>query len=932
MKKIFFLIHAILFSSLLFAGEGIIRGKVIDKATGEELIGATIYLEGTTIGTTTDFDGNFSLPAPEGKHTIICSFISYETIKITDIEVNVDEVSVLNFQMGLASLGLEEVTVQAKQIRRTENALLVMQKKSATVVDGISAQQMSRMGDSDAASSLKRVTGVSVEGGKYVYVRGLSDRYSKTLLNGAQIPGLDPNKNTVQMDLFPSNLIENMVVYKTFSPDLPGDFTGGLVNIVTKDFPEKYTFQFSTSVGLNPQANLNKDFLTYKGGKLDWLGMDDGTRDIPVNVEDIPYYPSQKDKLDDLTRSFNKTMEPETKTSFLDQSHSISVGNQFDFRGKPLGFVAGLTYSRGFNYYDDGQKNREMLKDENATSLDNEQRFSDKLGEEEVLLGAMLNTSYKLSNNNKIGLTLVRNQSGTSRARTLYGTRNSDEIGMYFETRTLQYIQRAFSSAQLRGEHHFPSFHDLELQWLSSFTLSQQDEPDLRFFSNSYYPSNEGAAQYQIEQSKYDLPTRYYRDMLETNLDNKVDFTLPFNAFGAPSKFKFGANYVHKYRQFNDKRVVYWFQFAGSTYDGSVSDFLSDDNIGQSADAYINDGRYGIYIQDGTDDKNSYTANQSVMGSYAMIDMPVFEKLRIITGLRFEATNMLVESKDARKAKGELNNKDLLPAINLTYSVTEKMNVRAAYTKTLARPSFREKSPFASFDFAGGETWVGNPELDRTLIDNYDLRWEYFMQPGEIFSISGFYKSFFQPIEVVDNPIAVNPEITWRNVDKATVKGFEAEIRKDLDFIPYLENFRIGANYTWVKSEVSIDPQELASMGTGVDDTRVMMGQAPYIFNGYLGYSNDSIGLSANLGYNLTGEKLAVVVKGVTPDIFEQPFASLDFTLSKKFGKYISVKFAAKNLMNESRDELYIYGGKSYTYKSYNTGRKFSLGFSYLIK
>ena len=919
-------------TSLLYAEDGIIRGKVIDKGTGEELIGATIYLEGTNIGTTTDFDGNFSLITPAGVHTIVCSFISYETIKITEVEVKPDEVTVLNFNMGSATLGLEEVVVKAREIKRTENALLVMQKKSATMVDGISAQQMSRMGDSDAASSLKRVTGVSVQGGKYVYVRGLSDRYSKTLLNGAQIPGLDPNKNTVQMDLFPSNLIENMVVYKTFSPNLPGDFTGGLVDIVTRDFPEKYTFQFSTSVGFNPQANLNSDFLSYKGGKLDWLGMDDGTRDIPVDVLDIPYYPLEKDKLDNMTRSFNKTMDVETKTSFIDHSHSISVGNQIDVKGKPLGFIAGITYSRGFNFYDDGQKNREKLTDANSTSLDNQQRFSDKMGEEEVLLGAMANASYKLSNNSKVGLTLIRNQSGTTRARSLYGSRNSDEIGMYYQTRTLQYIERAFSSAQLRGEHHFPEFNDLELKWLSSFTLSQQDEPDLRFFSNSYYPSNVENEQYQIEQSKYDLPTRYYRDMLETNFDNKVDFSLPFTMIGAPSIFKFGTNYVYKHRQFNDQRVVYWFQFPGSTFNGSVSDFISDDNIGQSAEAYINDGRYGVYIQDGTEDKNSYTARQSVLGTYAMVDIPVLEKLRVITGLRFETTQMEVKSKDTRKDKGELDNQDFLPALNLTYSISDQMNLRAAYTKTLARPSFREKSPYASFDFAGGETWVGNPDLDRTLIDNYDLRWEYFMKPGEIISISGFYKSFFQPIEVVDNPIAVNPEISWRNVDEATVMGFELELRKNLDFIPYLRNFRIGANYTYVDSKVSIDPVELQGMGENADDTRVMMGQAPYIFNGYLGYSNDSIGLSANLAYNLTGEKLAVVVKGITPDIFEQPFASLDFTLSKKVGKHISLKFAAKNILNESRDELYIYGGKSYTYKSYSTGRKFSLGFSYLIK
>lgn len=934
MKKIIFLLTFILFNYLLSAQEGIIRGKVIDAKTGEELIGATVVLPGTDPmkGTVTDFDGNYTIEKiPVGKYQLVCSFISYDKKIVENVEVKPGDVTIININLGQATLDIEEVTVTAKQIKRTEAALITLQKKAANVIDGISAQQISRLGDNDAASALKRVTGISVQGGKYVYVRGLSDRYSKTTLNDAEIPGLDPNKNTVQMDLFPSNLIENMIVHKTFSPDLPGSFTGGHVNLVTKDFPEKFTFQFSTSMGYNPNSSFNSEFLSSETGKLDWLGFDDGTRELPAAANgQIPYQYVDDQKLHDVTTSFNKKMSPKETNSFTNHSHSVSVGNQVDFLGKKLGFVAGLTYQRGFKYYDDGFVGRYKLKDRNADDLGTELYFdTDKKGTIEALWGAMVNANLKLSNEHKVGVTLLRNQAGESSARYLDGMKISDDPEMHFETRAIQFLERSFQSTQIKGEHFFKGFNKLKVDWLSSYTKSKQDEPDLRYFSNSYKIRQDGSVNYYVSPSKYPVPTRYFRNMEELNFDNKINFSMPFKFIGFPSKVKFGGAFVYKDRTFDEKKIS--FQENENTYTGDIQNYLRNENIW-----YYNSETKGIYATNSetSDRRNSYEGNQSIFGTYLMVDLPM-NKLRAIFGARFEKTLIETNSLDKSLAKGELNNSDILPALNLTYSATDNMNVRLAVTRTLARPSFRELAPFASFDFVGDFVFVGNPDLKRTLIDNVDIRWEMYMKPGEIISASAFYKTFHDPIERTFNTEAANPELTLRNVGEAQLYGFEVEMRKKLDFIDFLKNFKIGGNFTIVKSVVTIDEQELERkrlFNPEFKNERVMYGQAPYIANIYLNYTNNEKGISSNISYNTTGEQLHLINSAGIPDVYQKAKPQLGFNISKQFGENISLKFSAKNLLDSETKQTYDYMGTEYTFSKYSLGRSFSLGFTYLIK
>lgn len=917
------------------SAQGILRGKIIDGETGEELIGATVMLKGTSTGSVTDLDGNYSIVNIQpGTYSAVCQYISYESQEFENVEIKDGDVTIVNVKLMTASVGLQEVVISAKAENRTEAALLTVQKKSANVIDGISAQAMSRAGDSEAAGALRRVTGVNVEGGKYVYVRGLSDRYSKTTLNKVDIPGIDPERNTVQMDLFPTNLIDNIIVYKTFTPDLPADFTGGLVNIVTKDFPEQYNLSVGIRLGYNTNASFNKNFLSYQGSSTDFLGYDNGTRSIPIDAQgQVPNYSGNtatNQSLTTTTESFNKIMSTESLPSFINASVNFSIGNQANVgkNGNQLGYVFGLSYKYNENLYTDGTKGLYKLNGKNDTSLNLLHLYNDNQGQQEALWGAVGNLTYKFAQHNKIGFTAIINHSGVSRARYLEGQKPSDDPNLLLQTSVLQWVERQLASGQLKGEHYFEDLSKMKIEWVAAVSGSYQDEPDTRFFTNSFYPNLESPYNYTIEPSIYKVPARYYRYMNESNYFGRLDFTFDLGNRTHAPKLKVGGLGSYKNRDFTEERIDYNWQFsATTTYNGDVTDFLSDQNIGTNYSGYNVNRTMGLYVQKPEKDnqRNSYTADQTIGAAYVMIDALAWEKLRIIGGLRYEYTQINSSSYDEQVAPGYLQNNDILPALGLTWQVKDNMNIRLNYGRTLARPSFRELAPYASENFAGGETWIGNDSLQRTLIDNIDLRWEYFFGSGEVISFGTFYKKFTDPIEVVDNPKAQNPELTWQNVDEATVYGTELDFRKRLDFWEPLTDFLVGINFTYIYSEVSKDTAEYP-FG---EATRPMFGQSPYIVNAYLVYDNRQLGLNVNLVYNVSGPKLMINVKGITPDIYAQPLNSLNLTVNKSIGEKWLIELRVKNLLNATYTESYQ--NFDNIYRQFKLGTTFELGFKFSI-
>jgi len=924
MQKFFTILLLLFVSVLAYSQKAAIKGTIIDKKTGETLPAVNVVLAGTTQGTISDFDGNYYLNnITPGVYTIKFVFISYESKEIENVELKAGETKVFDVKLGEAVLELDAVIVTAKKIERTETALVAMQRKSAVIINGISSQEMLKTGASSAAGALKKVTGVSVQNGKYVYVRGLSDRYSKTILNGADIPGLDPERNTVQMDMFPTAVLDNMLVYKSFAPNLPADFTGGLIDIKTKDFPEKLSLTFSVQLGYNPQANFINNFLTYSGGSYDFLGIDDGTRNLPDEAKgNIPSRYENNAKLNKITKSFNKIWFPKEKMSGLNQKYSLSIGNQKQVFGKTLGFFAGGSYSYDYKYFNNGFYGRYKLTDKNAEGLNSEyESQSWMFGQNNAVWALIGGLGLKLNDNNSIGLTVINNHSGQKNSNFSHFIDYRDNSDLR-QRRTLEFTARNLFVSQLKGNHKLPHFNNLKIDWIGSAALASQNEPDIRYLINDINTEN-GDTVYYVNKSMYSYPRRFYRNMKEQDYFGKIDFELPVTLFDNNAKIKAGFADTYKNRDYTQTQM----SFAENkiTRYSDMADYFADDNI---------DAVTGIYVQASQkdDQKNSYTGTQNVFAAYAMADVLPVSKLRAIFGLRVENVNMKTQNLlTVNSQSGTLDELNILPSINITFSPDDFMNFRVGYNRTLARPSFREKSTMA-IENQVGDIIIGNDSLKQTEIDNIDFRWEKYFNPGEVMSFGCFYKKFHNPIERSFNTEAINPEITWRNVDNAEMYGVEAEISKQLDFVSFFKNIKISANVTYVYSQVSIDSKELESkryFDPDYPSTRSMFEQSPWIVNAILSYKNDSIGLSANISYTYNAGKLVIVNPTGIPDIYSTPTNNLNFNITKQLGDKFALRFQIKNILDTKKTYYYEYNSKVYNYLDFGLGREYSIKLSY---
>ena len=1003
MKRILF-ITLCLISTASFAQKGSIQGTISDAETGETLIGATVQIVGTVKGAAADLDGNYTILGIEpGTYSLVCNYISYDADTIKGVVVTADQVTTQDFKMGTVGIAMEEFVVVARQNKGGSNYILNAKQESATLLDGISAKEIARGGDGDVAGAVKRVTGVTVEGGKYVYVRGLSDRYSKTTLNGAVIPSLDPRRNAVQMDLFPTSMIDNVSIYKTFSPELPGDFSGGLININTKDYPEDLKVEFSAKLGYNTNATFNDNFMSGNTGSQDWLGQDDGTRAIPgivqEGVNDIDFssfdqarqdaglsqdewdglsnsqrqeylYASRvqrNEKLSQQTQSFNKAWTPVQQTAGLNQSYGLSIGNKVKLFGNELGFNVGMNYKSENDFYDDGITGRYKLTGSvgNTEGLTMLQKTTDTRGDQSRTWGLLANLSYVFNENNQIGVVYMHNQNGVNSGRFQNGVKPDDDPNLFINIYQTQYIERDMDNLQLKGNHTLPGLGNLNIDWVASRAASTMKTPDLRVFTSDYtlregtsyydadgnditdYVVGEGFSPSEIEEefpgytqysgtdtihnislNLYPAPTRYFRNMEEVDQNYIVNFSLPFmQGSDRESKILFGGSYVYKERQMDEFRFSFIPQNLG--YDGIPSNYFADENMIVVPGA----NNSFQYLRDDTELRNSYRANETDVAAYAAVDWKITKKFKTVIGARLETTNINTESLDPEQDKGELDRTDLLPALNLSYALTEKMNLKGAYSRSLARPTFRELAPFVNYDFEDGFIYVGNTNLDRALVDNVDLRWELYPKSGELISASVFYKTFDSPIEKVINPEAANVEITWKNVPEAELYGFELEFRKNLGFIASkLQHFNLGANFTFVNSATKIDSLELVQIRAqdpGHPDTRDMFGQSPYVVNAYLNWNNPVLGFDANLTYNVNGPRMVLVVQGGTPNVYEQEFHLLNFNISKTLGDHFSVAFAANNLINGFKRQTYEYNGQEYDFQSNTIGSTFELGVKY---
>ena len=971
MKKLLTILLALV-SAYAIADTGTIRGTVFEDGSGLSIIGGNISIKKSTdltfdgssiTGTVTDLDGSFTFIIEPGLYDLQISYVGYKTLTIQEVEVKANEVTNLQtIRMGESVDELQEVVVTAKAIRTSEVALLTIKKKSAVMMDGISSAKFKLTGDATAVEAAKRVTGVSIEGGKYVYVRGLGDRYSKTTLNQVDVPGLDPDMNTIQLDIFPTNLIDNIIVSKNFTADMPADFTGGLLNIETKAFPEEKIFDVSLSTTFNPDMHFNSDYLTYEAGGTDFLGFDDGTRELPslANRAVIPTPLNSnfsEQQVNDFVSSFNPQLGATPETSLLDFSASLSLGNQIDLKGggnnsPKLGYIFSASYKSGYTYFDDytiGEFQRSTISEEYEMVPAAVQQG--QVGGRSTLIGLLGGIAYK-TKLSKYRLTAMHLQSGESRA-SQFDIDDCDcavgHSGFLAVADNLEYNQRSLTNVLLNGTHVIKD-SGWEVDWRLSPTLSISEDPDIRNTAFTLIPNGDG---FIFNAGAGGLPTRIWRSLQEINAVAKVDLTKKYQFKGQDAKLKFGASHTYKEREY--EILLYDLQAFGSQPFWDVADpnaVLDGDNI------YPNGADFYIQTGNNTPNPNEYESNVNNTGFYVSNEFNVLPELKAILGVRAENFVQRHTGRDQAFANGGdgrnldndkvLESLDFFPSANLIYSLTDNQNLRGAYSRTIARPSFKELSfaqildPVSNRIFNGSlfpyEDWDG--VLVETNIDNFDLRWELFQKGGQLFSISGFYKRFNNPIELVRIPQQLtSTEYQPRNVGDGQVFGIELEIRKNLEFLSgSLRNFSISTNVTFVESVIDMAEAEFEARkgfekpGQAIEDTRDMAGQSPYVINTGLSYNDPEVGLQAGLFYNVKGPTLFIVGGGLFPDIYTQPFHNVNFSIAKKIGAEgkTTIDLKVSNLLADRVESLYeAFRAEDQIFDSFNPGRAFSLGLSH---
>ncbi|MCF8278070.1 MAG: TonB-dependent receptor [Flavobacteriales bacterium] len=940
-----------LFLSLLFSvaclaafgqQKGFIRGNIGDGQFGGPLIGANVTIPALSgVGATTDFDGNFSITIEPGTYEVKVSYISFADQIFKDVEVKEGEVTKLDAVLEMATQQVAMVEVVAT-VRKNSEAGVLMEMKNATVVtDGLSAQSFRKVGDSDLSGAIRRVTGVTVQDGKYVYVRGLGDRYTKSVLNGMTLPGLDPDVNAVQIDIFPTAVLENVSVSKSFSPDLDGDFTGGLVNVVTKKFPEEKTTQIGVNFTYIPGQHFNSNYISYTKGKLDWLGFDDGLRKLPINGEaNVPNESLVNPELERITRSFNSELATKRQFAFMNSSFTVNHGNQINKEDGPtFGYNFVFRYSNERNFYEGFQAN-DYLKDQQLSGieLDRQRTRVGDVGKENIMWNALLTGSMKRKKSSYTA-TLLYNQSSESTAAKRINQDFEQNQSTLVED-VLTYTQRSLGNFQLTGSHRVGI---AELEWGNSLSISRVYDPDFR------------ETRISITDGDTALSTgngagidRFWRDLNEFNESFRFDAKIKLHE---NISVKVGAADTYKSRTFS----VYSYKHRPTNLSDISIDpdwFLQDDNI-WSSDPSSTNYREGTYTIGNFQPANQYEATQNIAAAYLMAEQQVKKKLNLIYGVRLEHTLMFYDGVNQNNTVRYLNEKTLnalsiLPALNIVYKVTPKMNLRAGYSRTIARPSFKEKSEAEIYDPITKRTFSGNLDLKLTNIDNADLRYEFFIGGKDMLSVSGFYKRFDGHIELVSFETAPD-NLKPRNSGIAQVFGGEFEIRKGLrqhTSSKFLQGFFFAANASIVHSMVDMSSvlvdndggtelelrQSSARDGETINRFRTMSGQSPYAVNGSISYEFGENRGTVSLAYNVQGDQLSIIGSGRVPDVYTLAFHSLNFNayvnLGEKRKSQISIR--VQNLLNDDRTLVYrSYKAEDQIFTSFKPGVSIRLGYQY---
>ena len=933
MKKT--LIALILLSTNFTFSQSVITGKVIDGEFNELLPFANVLLltaEGENIdGTSTDFDGAFTFEVLKGTYILEFSFVGYDSKRITDVIVGQNEEYTLTATLLPASNSLDEVIVTTTAKNNTEASVLLIQKRAVNLIDGLSAQSIQKTGDSDLASAIKRIPGVSVQDGKFVYVRGLGDRYSKTLLGGLEVPGLDPDKNTLQLDIFPTNLLDNILISKSASADLNSDFTGGIVDVILKDFSVLPEYSFSIRGSYNPDMNLNDNFIGNENEAFNFLGFDNGYFDNPLSSkQEIPFPETfnigQSVLTRFLTQKLESTMDASRFQSFLNYSIGATASNQYNLSDtKSIGYIASLSLKRDYEYYE-SFFNGTVEKENINKPLEPYSEQVGEFGQVKNLGSALLGISLKTTNS-KYKLNLLAIKSGESGA--IKGNYKEFIENPYnCDASILTYTDRNILSLPFSSQHIFNGGNSsLDIKIAPS--IARVYDKDFKKTVFEIAPNGNKLISPNTTQN----PTRLWRSLKEDVISSKIQYNLDLKGEKIQGKIKFGSSFTYKQRDFetDDYRIAY--RGLSSVLGGDANNILAPNFI------YDLDTNQGSYIKGDFQRTNQYESSGQTFAGYISSELILSDKWKSTIGLRFE--NYLVkytgENIEAIKFNNEklIDTKDLYPSLNVIRTINDDRNLRISYSKTTARPTFKEISAAQIYDPITERYFVGNPDVNPTYINNFDLRYESYSDGNQIFAISTFYKQFSDPIEITAFDANQPSVFIVRNNEEASVYGIELEYRKD---ILNNDNHKLSLNLNTsviqsiqTMSDAEYQGRLISNPDKEIDDSRELQGQSPYLINLGLVYNLFEKNIEIGSYYNVQGKTLEVVGIGNLPDVYTLPFHNLSLNISKSFGKNLdqSLTFKAENLLNSKRESEYdYYNIETSPFSIYNPGQSFSLGYS----
>lgn len=894
---------------------GRILGRVIEGGTGEALPGAQVVVEGTSLGAITGVDGRYIITGvPAGLQTVRVVSLGYGEKSVTGVQVPAGATASLDVTLQSEAIAVEGLVVTAMAERGTVSRALDEQRNATGVVNAITAEQIARSPDGDAASAVQRVSGVTVQDGRYVSVRGLGERYTTTALNGARLPSPEPEKKIVPFDIFPASLLASITTSKTFTPDQPGDFSGAQVNIRTREFPTNSTLRFSLGSGLTEGVTGTTVVSPGTSGS-EWLGYAGGARSLPEPVRAVGDLQDAGLSAEDMTRlagTFRNAWQARPGTALPGGSFGLSAGGSDQLFGRTLGYILSGTYTTSNDTRENEIRTTAMAGTDGEAVVAS--RYSGSTGTNNVLWGGLLNLSSTIGEHSRLSLNNTYNRSADHSARLEQGT--DENLGLPLEIHRLGFVERSVRSSQLAGEHQLALDHRVD--WSFTNSAVERNEPDRSeiVFSTELDVATGQPLPRAWYGSSNEAAVRTFGELDERSDEGRLDYIWTLGDTYEPHRLKVGglvrsagrdaSNFAYsisapgtltrEQREAPPEEIFETFTQPGSTT-------FSLTSLGQGG---------------------SYEANESVYAGYGMMEYAVGERVRLVGGARVERSEVEVRSLSTNRdtAVAAPSYTDVLPALAAHVRLTEDQNLRLSASRTLSRPEYRELSPILYREVLGGENVFGNAELRRALIENYDVRWEWYPSPGEVISLGAFAKRFHDPIERVYVASSGTALVTFVNADEARNHGVEAEMRTDLGrFVDWLEPFTAFTNVTLMRSEIRIG----SGLASRTNDERPMVGQAPYVVNAGVIYSSRGGGTSATLLYNVVGERIESAAQAPLPDIYEKARHVLDFSLRVGLARGVAAKFDARNLL----DQPYEVTQGDIVRESYETGRGYSFGLSW---